>query len=56
MPDQAKSLDAGAGSGKEKFSSGDFKAVLSEAQALTAKAKISPVAAQRRQNCQDWQD
>ena len=41
MPDQVKSLESGLSSAREKLSKGDYKAVLSEAPALTSKAQES---------------
>ena len=58
MPDEAKSLDAGLAAAREKFNSGDFKAALSEAQALTAKAKdmASAATAKKTELSKTWQE
>ncbi len=39
VPDQAKALDSALAAVREKLNKGDYKAVLSEAPALTAKAQ-----------------
>lgn len=39
VPDQVKSLEAALNSAREKFNKGDYKAALTEAQAIPAKAK-----------------
>ncbi len=58
MPDEAKALDAGLAAAKEKFSKNDFKGALTEAQAVTAKAKelTSAVAAKKDELSKAWQD
>lgn len=58
MPDQAKSLEAGLASAREKFNNGDFKAAMSEAQALTSKAKdmASAAAKKKEELAKAWQD
>ena len=49
VPDQAKALDAALASAKDKFGKGDYKAALTEAQALPAKAKdLATVATAKR--------
>jgi hypothetical protein len=58
MPDQAKSLDAGLAEAREKFNKGDFKGALSDAQALTSKAKDAASAAAKKKEelAKAWQD
>ena len=58
VPDQAKSLDAALAAAREKFNKGDFKAALSEAQALTAKAKdiASAAAAKKTELSKAWEE
>jgi hypothetical protein len=58
VPDQAKSLDADLAAAREKFNKGDFKAALSEAQALTTKAKdmASAAAAKKTELSKAWQE
>jgi hypothetical protein len=58
MPDQAKSLDDGLAAAREKFNSGDFKAALSEAQGVAAKAKdmASAAAAKKTELSKTWQE
>jgi hypothetical protein len=58
MPDQASALDAGLASARDKFNKGDFKAALSDAQAVTAKANelASAVAAKKAELSKAWQD
>ena len=49
MPDQAKALDSGLAAVREKLSKGDYKAVLSEAPALTSKAQeVASAAAKKK--------
>jgi hypothetical protein len=45
IPDQVQALDASLAAVKEKFAKGDYKAVLTEAPALAAKAKDVAAAA-----------
>jgi hypothetical protein len=57
MPDQVKSLESGLSSVREKFSKGDYKAVLSEAPALTSKAQeiASAAAAKKAELTKSWE-
>jgi ribonuclease D len=57
VPDQAKSLQAGLATVKEKFSKGDYAAATSEATALAAKAKdvASAAAAKKTELTQTWE-
>ena len=57
VPDQAKSLQAGLATAKEKFSKGDYAAATSEATALAAKAKdvASAAAAKKTELTQSWE-
>ena len=45
VPDQTKALEAALAAAKDKFGKGDYKAALTEAQALPAKAKDLAAAA-----------
>ena len=45
VPDQAKALEAALAAAKDKFAKGDYRAALTEAQALPAKAKDLTAAA-----------
>jgi hypothetical protein len=58
MPDQVKTLDSSLAAVREKFNKGDFKAVLSEAPALTSKAQeIASAAAKKKEElAKAWQD
>ena len=58
MPDQVKSLESGLSSAREKLSKGDYKAVLSEAPALTSKAQevASAAAAKKAELAKSWED
>jgi hypothetical protein len=57
MPDQASSLDSALAATKEKLSKGDYKAVLSDAPALTAKAQelASAAAAKKAELTKSWE-
>ena len=57
MPDQMKSLESGLSSVREKLSKGDYKAVLSEAPALTSKAQeiASAAAAKKAELTKSWE-
>jgi hypothetical protein len=57
-PDQAKALDSGLAAVREKLSKGDYKAVLSEAPALTSKAQeVASAAAKKKEELtKAWQD
>lgn len=57
MPDQVKSLESGLSSVREKLSKGDYKAVLSEAPALTSKAQeiASAAAAKKAELTKSWE-
>ena len=51
MPDQAKALDSGLAAVREKLNKGDYKAVLSEAPALTSKAQeVASAAAKKKES------
>ncbi|HEY1268530.1 MAG TPA: hypothetical protein VGH16_14855 [Candidatus Binatia bacterium] len=58
MPEQARALTDGLAAAKEKFNKGDYKAALSEAQALATKAKdaTSAVATKKSELAKNWQD
>ena len=58
MPDQVKSLESALSSAREKLSKGDYKAVLSEAPALTSKAQeiASAAAAKKAELAKSWED
>jgi hypothetical protein len=57
LPDQAKALDSGLAAVREKLSKGDYKAVLSEAPALTSKAQqvASAAAAKKAELTKSWE-
>lgn len=57
MPDQAKSLDTALAAAKEKFNKGDYKGTMTDAQALTSKAKelASAVAAKKQELAKTWE-
>ena len=57
MPDQVKSLESALSSAREKLSKGDYKAVLSEAPALTSKAQevASAAAAKKAELTKSWE-
>jgi hypothetical protein len=57
MPDQASSLDSALASTREKLNKGDYKAVLSEAPALTSKAQelASAAAAKKAELTKSWE-
>jgi hypothetical protein len=58
VPDQAKSLDAELAAAREKFSKGDYKGALADAQALASKAKdvASAAAAKKTELTKSWED
>jgi predicted small lipoprotein YifL len=58
LPDQASALDAGLAAAREKFNKGDFKAALSDAQAVTAKANelASAAAAKKAELSKAWEE
>jgi hypothetical protein len=58
IPDQVKSLESALSSTREKLSKGDYKAVLSEAPALTSKAQeiASAAAAKKAELAKSWED
>jgi hypothetical protein len=58
LPNQVSALDAGLAAAREKFNKGDFKAALSDAQAVTAKANelASAAAAKKTELSKAWQD
>jgi len=57
MPDQVRSLESALSSTREKLSKGDYKAVLSEAPALTSKAQeiASAAAAKKAELTKSWE-
>ena len=57
VPDQVSSLDSALAATKEKLSKGDYKAVLSEAPALTSKAQeiASAAAAKKAELTKSWE-
>ncbi|HSE91332.1 MAG TPA: hypothetical protein VLJ79_34305 [Candidatus Binatia bacterium] len=57
MPDQLKSLESALAATREKLSKGDYKAVLSEAPALTSKAQeiASAAAAKKAELTKSWE-
>jgi hypothetical protein len=57
LPDEVKSLDAALAAIKEKFGKDDYKAALTDAQGITAKAKeLAAVAATRKDELmKNWQ-
>jgi len=57
MPDQVRSLDSALAATREKLSKGDYKAVLSEAPALTSKAQeiASAAAAKKAELTKSWE-
>ena len=58
MPDQVASLESALASVREKLSKGDYKAVLSEAPALTSKAQeiASAAAAKKAELTKSWEE
>src|SRR4030095_185682 len=58
MPDQVKSWESALSWAREKLSKGDYKAVLSEAPALTSKAQevASAAAAKKAELAKSWED
>ena len=58
MPDQVASLESALASARDKFSKGDYKAVLSEAPALTSKAQeiASAAAAKKAELTKSWEE
>ena len=57
MPDQVRSLESALSSTREKLSKGDYKAVLSEAPALTSMAQeiASAAAAKKAELTKSWE-
>jgi hypothetical protein len=57
MPDQVRSLESSLAATREKLSKGDYKAVLSEAPALTSKAQeiASAAAAKKAELTKSWE-
>jgi translation initiation factor 2B subunit (eIF-2B alpha/beta/delta family) len=57
VPDQVRSLESALSSTREKLSKGDYKAVLSEAPALTSKAQeiASAAAAKKAELTKSWE-
>jgi hypothetical protein len=57
MPDQVRSLESALASTREKLGKGDYKAVLSEAPALTSKAQeiASAAAAKKAELTKSWE-
>ena len=58
VPDQVASLDSALAATREKLSKGDYKAVLSDAPALTSKAQeiASAAAAKKAELTKSWED
>ena len=58
MPDQVKSLETALAATREKLSKADYKAVLSEAPALTSKAQelASAAAKKKAELTKTWED
>jgi hypothetical protein len=58
VPDQALSLDAALASVKDKFTKGDYKAVLAEAPALATQAQsvASAAAAKKAELTKSWEE
>jgi len=58
MPDQVKALESSLAATREKLSKGDFKAVLSDAPALTSKAQelASAAAKKKAELAKSWED
>ena len=58
VPDQANSLDAALAAVKDKFTKGDYKAALSDAQSLASKAKdvASAASAKKAELTKSWED
>jgi hypothetical protein len=58
MPDQASSLDSALAATREKFNKGDYKAVLSDAPALTSKAQelASAAAKKKAELTKSWEE
>ena len=58
VPDQARSLDAALASVKDKFTKGDYKAVLAEAPALATQAQsvASAAAAKKAELTKSWEE
>ena len=56
LPDQVRSLESALAAVREKFSKGDYKAVLAETPALTTKAQelASAAAAKKAELAQSW--
>ena len=58
VPDRANSLDAALAAVKDKFTKGDYKAALSDAQSLASKAKdvASAASAKKAELTKSWED
>ena len=58
MPDQVQALDSSLAATREKLSKGDYKAVLSDAPALTSKAQeiASAAAAKKAELAKSWEN
>ncbi len=58
VPDQVSSLEAALNGAKEKFSKGDYKAALTEAQAIPGKAKevLEAAKAKKEELTKTWND
>jgi hypothetical protein len=58
VPDQVKSLEAALSGAKEKFSKGDYKAALAEAQAIPGKVKevLEAAKAKKEELTKTWND
>jgi hypothetical protein len=57
VPDQAKAIEAALAAAKDKFAKGDYKAALTDAQALPAKVKevASAAAAKKAELTKAWE-
>ena len=58
VPDQVKSLESALAAVKDKFTKGDYKAVITEAQALVGKAKgvLDAAKAKKEELTKKWMD
>jgi uncharacterized protein YicC (UPF0701 family) len=58
VPDQVKSLESALAAVKDKFTKGDYKAVITEAQALVGKAKgvLDAAKAKKEELTKKWTD
>jgi vacuolar-type H+-ATPase subunit H len=58
IPDQVNSLEAALSAAKDKFTKGDYKAALTEAQAIPGKAKevLEAAKAKKEEFTKTWED